>query len=153
MRLILNSFGNQYIFLVVDYVPKWVEVVAIPTNDTKFFVKFLRKKIFSRFRAPRALISAKGLHFCSRQLESVLAKYSVRHHLTTTCHPQMSDQAKFSNHEIQQILDKTVNPNRKDWSTHLNNPLWAYRTAYKTPFEMSLSIECQFKSKNTRDDD
>ena len=31
-------------------------------------------------------------------------------------HPQSNGQVEISNREIQKILEKTVNPSRKDWS-------------------------------------
>ena len=34
-------------------------------------------------------------------------------------------------------MEKTVRPNRKDWSLRLNNALWAYRITYKTTIGMS----------------
>ncbi|KAL5580632.1 hypothetical protein UlMin_013074 [Ulmus minor] len=48
-------FGNLYILVAVDYVSKWIEAVALPTNDAKVVVKFLQKNIFIRFGAARLL--------------------------------------------------------------------------------------------------
>jgi hypothetical protein len=39
------SFGNQYIPVAVDYASKWVEAVALPTNDARVVTKFLIKII------------------------------------------------------------------------------------------------------------
>ncbi|XP_035845639.1 uncharacterized protein LOC110933891 [Helianthus annuus] len=46
---------------------------------------------------------------------------------------ETSGQVEVSNRQIKEILQKTVRPDRKDWSTKLNDALWAYRTAHKTP--------------------
>ncbi|KAH9727219.1 hypothetical protein KPL70_008579 [Citrus sinensis] len=77
------SFGNLYILVAVDYVSKWVEVAALPTNDTKVVVTFLQKNIFSRFGTPKAIISDEGTHFCNKVFATVMAKYGVRH---KACH-------------------------------------------------------------------
>ena len=52
-----RSYNNEYILVVVDYVTKWVEAIATPTNDARVVVKFMKKKIFTRFGTPRAAIS------------------------------------------------------------------------------------------------
>ena len=60
-----NSFGNLYILVVGYYMSKWVEAMVSRTNGSKVIVKFLKKNIFSRFSAQRAIISDNGTHFCN----------------------------------------------------------------------------------------
>nr|GEV27184.1 reverse transcriptase domain-containing protein [Tanacetum cinerariifolium] len=81
MRPFPSSKGNKYILVAVDYLSKWVEAKALPTNDARV-VKFL-KSLFSRF-------------------------------------------------------ERTVGENRTSWSNKLDDALWAFHTAYKTPIGCTL---------------
>nr|GEX59072.1 reverse transcriptase domain-containing protein [Tanacetum cinerariifolium] len=93
-----RSKGNKYILVAVDYFLKWVEAKALPTNDARVVVKFL-KSLFSWFGTPKAIISDR----------------------------------EVTNHGLKRILERTVGENRALWSDKLEDALWDFRTAFKTP--------------------
>nr|GEU58602.1 reverse transcriptase domain-containing protein [Tanacetum cinerariifolium] len=127
-----SSRGNKYILVAVDYLSKWVEAKALPTNDARVVCKFL-KSLFARFGSPRAIISDRGTHFCNDQFSKVMLKYGVTHRLSTAYHPPTSGQVEVSNRGLKRILERTIGENRASWSDKLDDALWAFRTAYKTP--------------------
>ncbi|GKB25013.1 reverse transcriptase domain-containing protein [Tanacetum coccineum] len=146
MGLFPSSRGNKYILVAIDYLSKWVEAKALPTNDARVVCKFL-KTLFSRFGAPRAIISDRGTHFCNDQFAKVMLKYGVTHRLSTAYHPQTSGQVEVSNHGLKRILERTMGGNRASWSDKLDDALWAFRTAYKTtigctPYKLVYGKTC-----------
>nr|GEZ28494.1 reverse transcriptase domain-containing protein [Tanacetum cinerariifolium] len=104
-----SSKGNKYILVAVDYLSKWVEAKALPINDARVVVKFL-KSLFTR----------------------VMAKYEVTHRLSITYHPQTSGQVEVTNRRLKRILKRMVGENHASWSDKLEDALWAFCTAFKT---------------------
>ncbi|GJY93671.1 reverse transcriptase domain-containing protein [Tanacetum coccineum] len=122
----------EYILVVVDYVSKWAEAQALPTNDARVVITFL-KKLFCHFGMPKALISDRGTHFCNKIMENTMKRYGGNHRFSTSYHPQTSGQVENTNRALKRILKKTVKDNPAIWSRKLNDALWAFRTTYKTP--------------------
>ncbi|GJZ48540.1 reverse transcriptase domain-containing protein [Tanacetum coccineum] len=81
-----SSNGNKYVLVAIDYVSKWVEAQAFPTNDARNVVNFL-KRLFAQFGIPKALISDRGTHFCNHQMKKAMKKYGVVH--STGINPQI----------------------------------------------------------------
>nr|GEY38005.1 reverse transcriptase domain-containing protein [Tanacetum cinerariifolium] len=131
-----SSGGNKYILVAVDYLSKWVEAKALPTNNARVVCKFL-KSLFARFGTPRAIISDRDMHFSNDQFAKVMLKYGVTHRLATAYHPQTSRQVEVSNCGLKRILERTVGENHASWSDKLDDALWAFRTPFKTPIECS----------------
>ncbi|XP_074305170.1 uncharacterized protein LOC141640182 [Silene latifolia] len=115
-----NSYGYIYILLAVDYVSKWVEAIPTKCDDAKTVQAFVKSNIFSRFGFPKAIVSDRGTHFCNKVISTLLQKYGVLHKVSTAYHPQTNGQAEVSNREVKHILERTVNPDRKDWSTRMS---------------------------------
>ncbi|GKA66726.1 reverse transcriptase domain-containing protein, partial [Tanacetum coccineum] len=109
-----------------------VKAKALPTNDARVVVKFL-KSLLARFGTPRAIISDRGTHFCNDQFAKVMSKYGVTHRLAIAYHPQTSGQVEVSNRGLKRILERTVGENRASWSDKLDDALWAFHIAFKTP--------------------
>ncbi|GJW45760.1 reverse transcriptase domain-containing protein [Tanacetum coccineum] len=127
-----KSYKFEYILVAVDYVSKWAEAQAVPTNNSRVVITFL-KKLLCRFRMPKALISDRGTHFCNKIMDKIMKRYGVNHRFSTSYHPQTSGQVENTNRALKRILEKTVKDNPVIWSRKFDDALWAFRIAYKTP--------------------
>ncbi|GJZ25465.1 putative reverse transcriptase domain-containing protein [Tanacetum coccineum] len=74
-------------------------------------------------------------------MEKTMKRYGVNHHFFTSYHPQTSGQVKNTNIALKRILEKTVKDNPAIWSRKLDDALWAFRIAYKTPTFKQEEVE------------
>ncbi|GKE55316.1 reverse transcriptase domain-containing protein, partial [Tanacetum coccineum] len=65
----------------------------------------------------------------------------VTHCLSIAYHPQTSGQVEVSNHGLKRILERTVGEHRASSSDKLDDALWAFRTAFKTPIRIAPDYE------------
>ncbi|GJT97085.1 reverse transcriptase domain-containing protein [Tanacetum coccineum] len=159
-RLYLETLGS--IALSRSLVPPWLAILQhSPCWGGKFVINGdngmtqQKKRTFSKlaqwtywgYTMVAKLHSKKNLRVqefywrdhlqgCSLDFVTVFtshAKYGVTHRLSTAYHPQTSGQVEVSNRGLKRILERTVGENRASWSDKLDDALWAFRTAYKTP--------------------
>nr|GEY26252.1 reverse transcriptase domain-containing protein [Tanacetum cinerariifolium] len=95
----------------------------------------------NKFGTPRAIISDRSTHFCNDQFAKAMLKYGVTHRLATAYHPQTSGQVEVSNRGLKRILEMTVGENRASWSDKLDDALWAFCTAFKTPIRIAQILK------------
>nr|GEZ15257.1 reverse transcriptase domain-containing protein [Tanacetum cinerariifolium] len=72
----------------------------------------------------------RSIHYASKTMTEAECNY-------TTTEKEMlavtSGQVEVSNRSLKRILERAVGENRASWSDKLDDALWAFRTAYKTP--------------------
>ncbi|GKB68962.1 reverse transcriptase domain-containing protein, partial [Tanacetum coccineum] len=78
-------------------------------------------------------IPTRGHHGVNYTAKKVMLKYGVTHRLSTAYHPQTSGQVEVSNRDLKRILERTVGENCALWSDKLDDALWSFGTAFKTP--------------------
>ncbi|GJY68572.1 reverse transcriptase domain-containing protein [Tanacetum coccineum] len=102
------------------------------SNSTSVMTPTCSKSIW----IPEAIISIVVTQFFGQYqvLHSTWLKYESTHRLSTASHPQTSGSGmRFEFVCLKRILERTVGENRASWSDKLDDALWAFRTAYKTP--------------------
>ncbi|GJV48171.1 reverse transcriptase domain-containing protein [Tanacetum coccineum] len=126
-----SSRGNKYILVAVDYLSKWVEAKALPTNDARVVCRFLK---YSRtvLELLVLLLVIAVLIFAMTNSQRSCLKYGVpTDFLPHTSHRLWG--SEVSNRGLKRILERTIGENRASWSDKLEDALWAFRTAFKTP--------------------
>nr|GEU92803.1 reverse transcriptase domain-containing protein [Tanacetum cinerariifolium] len=152
MLAVVYAFEKFWSYLIMNK-----SIVYTDHSALKYLFAKKDSKAILLHLEPPAIISDRGTHFCNDQFAKVMLKYGVTRRLATAYHPQTSGQVEVSNRGLKRILERTVGENHASWSDKLDDALWAFRTAYKTPIECTpyklvygkachLPIELEYKS-------
>ncbi|RVW31074.1 Transposon Tf2-12 polyprotein [Vitis vinifera] len=139
-----SSNGHEFILVAIDYFTKWVEAASYARLTSVRVASFIRSHIICRYGVPHELISDRGVHFRA-EVDTLLQKYGIRHHRSSTYRPQTNGAVEAANKNIKRILRKMAETFR-DWSEKLPFALWAYRTSFHTstgatPYSLVYGME------------
>ncbi|GJU10019.1 reverse transcriptase domain-containing protein [Tanacetum coccineum] len=127
-----SSRGNKYILIAVDDLSKWVREQKRSPLRIQKSLSF--RNLLSQPDCETPIhYKCVGTYFCNDKFAKVMSKYGVTHCLATAYHPQTSGQVEVSNRDLKRILERTIGENHTLWSDKLDDALWAFRTAFKTP--------------------
>nr|GEZ05623.1 hypothetical protein [Tanacetum cinerariifolium] len=129
-NFIVNGMSSQQKSKFFKDARKPLKFLRLATMDPQ---EVTMAQITQPRRTPRAIISDRGTHFCNDQFAKVMQKFGVTHRLATPYHPQTSGQVEVLNRGLKRILKSAVGENRASWSDKLDDALWVFQIAYKTP--------------------
>lgn len=90
----------MFLVVVVDYFTKWIEAEPLECIAGRQMIKFLWKKIITRFVTPKVLISGNGFQFAENLFRSWCTEKGIEQRFTLVAHPQANGQTKVSNRTL-----------------------------------------------------
>ncbi|XP_055604197.1 uncharacterized protein K02A2.6-like [Uranotaenia lowii] len=154
--------SGHYLFVVVDYFSRYIEVEIMTKTDTTETVKRLNV-IFSRFGLPFSITADNGPQFSSEEFRSFCDMNNIKLISTTPYWPQQNGEVERQNRSLLKRLMISQATNA-DWVEELHKYLLMYRssphsTTKRTPSEMLLGYNIRdrlpsiFQPKDQNEDE
>ena len=124
--------GSKHILLLVDSLTRWPEAFALKSQQAPEVAKVLYEQIFSRYGAPRVLVSDRGQTFMSKLVTAISEIFNVKRHHTSPYHPQTNSTCERFNSTLEQALRAYVKDDHSDWPEMLPGILMSYRKSPST---------------------
>ena len=124
--------GFQYILLIVDSFSKWSEAFPLVTVEANEIANILVKEYFSRYGAPRVIVSDRGRNFMSKLIKAICELFQVKRHYTSSYHPQTNATCERANSTLAKVLRAYVNENQSNWAQLVPFAMMAFRSTPAT---------------------
>ena len=130
---------------ISTYLQWWIILVdgqkrfAVRQADAKTAARLFMDQWFSRFGAPKVLISDEGKHFLNDTVDALNDIWDVDHHVTTAYRPQSNGKCERFNATLEMMLRPYADNHKRTWDETLSLVLTAYRSSIspvtnQTPF-------------------
>ena len=125
----LTNQGNKYLLVFSEYLTRWPEAVALPSQSAESVANQFVNKIICRHGCPQVLLTDRGANFTSNLMAEVCRLTQSTKALTTAYHPATDGLVERLNGTLLQMLSFYVNERQTDWDEHIDIVLFCYRTA------------------------
>ncbi|KHJ41558.1 integrase core domain protein [Trichuris suis] len=133
----LTGKGNRYIIVCIDYLTKWVELMAVADTTSQKVADFLMKSIVLRHGVPKKLISDQGTAFTAEKLKTTLGKLKIEHGMASSSHPQSNGLVERVNRTLSSILAAYVNSKHANWDDFVPYAMFAINTMDQSSTKLS----------------
>lgn len=132
-----SSRGHRFILAATDYFSSWAEAVPLKEVKGETVKGFMQNKIIYSFGIPSQITSDNGPSLKSDKLSRFAKKYRTNLRYSTIYNARANGLAEAFNKTLCKLLKKIVTRNKRDWYERIFEALWAYRTTYRTPKQMT----------------
>lgn len=122
-----SAEGFTNILVISDSGSKWIEAFPTKTQTAEEVAKILYREIFTRYGAPRTLISDRGKCFMATLTKALCEIFSIKLSHTSPYHPQTNSTVERMNSYLEQSLRAYCDKDHSNWPDVLPGILMAYR--------------------------
>ena len=125
------SNGHHFIFVVINYFTKWVEVASHASVTKSVVARVSKKEIICRYGLLKRIISDNGLNLNNDMVTEICTRFKIKHHNSVPYRSKMNGAVEVANKNVKKIIAKATET-YKNWHEKLPFALHAYRTGIQT---------------------
>ena len=122
----------KHVLVVTDSFTKWCEAIPTKTQKAEEVAEVLYREIFTRYGAPKVLVSDRGRNFMSGLVNALCSLFDIKRVHTSSYHRQTNSSAERWMSVIAQAIRTSCRPDQKDWPSLLPGIMMAYRATPST---------------------
>jgi len=129
--------GSTHILTMMDRSTRWPEAVTLSSTTATACADAFIACWVARYGVPDAIISDRGVQFCSEVWSVLMKKLGVQHRLTTAYHPQANGMIERFHRQLKDALRSRSAS--IDWAKHLPWVMLGLRAAPKEDSGLSAA--------------